>query len=151
QTIRRARALRQPNPLAPNWSFPANGWKIVESIPSAAPYSSTQPPILFRTRISGNAADDIMVFNPSMGQMALVSHPDVQPGDTTFTAGQVSARPYSGSPVAALPTRVNHDGRLGAVMLQQGDMAPYFMGPLPDPTFFPNRFDDPPPRAIGSK
>jgi mucin-19 len=130
------------NPLDPPRTLPQNGFKIVESIASAAPFSAGQPPVLFRTRISDHGGDDVMVLNPSMGQLSVISHPDVPPGATTFLPAQISTRPYSGSPVAALPMRTNIDGRSGVVALHQGQLAPAVMMPLPDPTFFVNRTDD---------
>ncbi len=102
QAIKQAAPRGRSNPLIPARVFPVNGWKIVESVPSVAPFGG-QAPIVFKTRISSNGADDVMVLNGAMGQMAVVSHPDVKPGDTTFTPAQVSIRPYAGSPVAALP------------------------------------------------
>ncbi|HEY5030625.1 MAG TPA: hypothetical protein VIK39_19640, partial [Candidatus Angelobacter sp.] len=138
------------NPLDPPRTLPQNGFKIVENIASAAPFSAGQPPVLFRTRISDHAADDVMVLNPSMGQLAVISHPDVAAGATTFLPAQVSTRPYSGSPVAALPMRTNIDGRPGVVALHAGQLAPAVMMPLPDPTFFVNRTDDPAPGAVAS-
>jgi uncharacterized repeat protein (TIGR01451 family) len=148
KTIRRAVLNRQPNPLAPQKSVATHGWKIVESIPSVTSVSASQPPLLFRTRISSNAGDDVMVLNGSTGQMAVVSHPDVLPGATNFLPAQVSTRPYSGSPVAAIPARVNVDARPGVLAVHQGEMAPRVMAPLPDPTFFVNRTDDPVPGTI---
>src|SRR5579864_4358301 len=135
------------NPLDPPRALPQNGFKIVESIASAAPFASEQPPVLFRTRISDHGADDVMVLNPSMGQMAVISHPDLTAGATTFLPGQVSTRPYTGSPVAALPMRTNVDGRPGVVALHAGQLAPAVMMPLPDPTFTVNRTDDPVPAS----
>ena len=131
------------NPLDPPRTLPMNGWKIVESVASAAPFTPGQPPVLFRTRISDHGADDVMVLNPSMGQMAVISHPDLAAGATTFLPGQVSTRPYTGSPVAALSMRTNIDNRPGVVALHAGQLAPAVMMPLPDPTFFVNRNDDP--------
>ncbi|HEY2499791.1 MAG TPA: hypothetical protein VGK24_22240 [Candidatus Angelobacter sp.] len=133
------------NPLDPPRTLPQNGFKIVESIASAAPFSSGQLPVLFRTRISDHGSDDVMVLNPSMGQMAVISHPDVVAGDTNFKPAQVSTRPYSGSPVAALPMRTNIDNRPGIVALHHGQLEPAIMQPLPDPTFTVNRTDDPAP------
>jgi uncharacterized repeat protein (TIGR01451 family) len=133
------------NPLDPPRMLPQNGFKIVESIASAAPFSAGQPPVMFRTRISDHGADDVMVLNPSMGQLAVIAHPDVAPGATTFLPAIVSTRPYSGSPVAALPMRTNIDGRPGVVALHAGQLAPAVMMPLPDPTFTVNRTDDPVP------
>src|SRR5258708_3378117 len=46
--------------------------------------------------------------------------------------------------------RVNIDGRSGVVVLHQGAIAPLVMMPLPDPTYFVNRFDDPVPGVIAS-
>ncbi|HEV7522828.1 MAG TPA: hypothetical protein VGP89_17130, partial [Candidatus Angelobacter sp.] len=135
------------NPLDLPRTLPQNGFKIVESIASAAPFSAGQPPVLFRTRISDHAADDVMVLNPSMGQLAVIAHPDVAPGSTTFLPAVVSTRPYSGSAIAALPMRTNIDGRPGVVALHAGQLAPAVMMPLPDPTFFVNRPDDPPPTS----
>ncbi len=138
------------NPLDAPRTSPASGWQIVESIASAAPFTPGQPPVLFRTRISDHVADDVMVLNPSMGQMAVISHPDVAPGATNFLPGQVSTRPYTGSAVAALPMRTNIDGRPGVVALHAGQLAPAVMMPLPDPTFFVNRTDDPAPGTIAA-
>jgi hypothetical protein len=139
------------DPLNGSRTLPQNGYKIVESIASAAPFSAGQPPVLFRTRISDHVADDVMVLNPSMGQLAVIAHPDVAPGATTFLPAIVSTRPYSGSPVAAaLPMRTNIDGRPGVVALHAGQLAPAVMMPLPDPTFFVNRNDDPAPGVIAS-
>jgi uncharacterized repeat protein (TIGR01451 family) len=133
------------NPMNLKRSLPQNGWQIVESIASAAPFTAGQLPVLFRTRISDHGADDVMVLNPSMGQLAVISHPDVAAGATTFAPAQISTRPYAGSAVAALPMRTNIDNRPGIVALHQGQLAPAVMMPLPDPTFFVNRTDDPTP------
>ncbi|HXA86896.1 MAG TPA: hypothetical protein VNZ47_17555, partial [Candidatus Dormibacteraeota bacterium] len=138
------------NPLGSARTLPQNGFKIVESIASAAPFSAGQPPVMFRTRISDHVADDVMVLNPSMSQMAVISHPDLPQGATNFLPGQISTRPYIGSAVAALPMRTNIDGRPGVVALHEGQFAPAVMMPLPDPTFFVNRTDDPAPGAIAT-
>jgi large repetitive protein len=143
QAIRRASISRQPAPaFVPAKSFPANGWKIVESFPGAAPLGANQTPLLFRTRVSSNGADDVMVLNAFSGQLTLISHPDLKPGAQTFFPGQVSLRPYSGSPIAALPMRINVDGRPGVVALDQGEVAPALLTPIPDPTFTVNTTSD---------
>jgi uncharacterized repeat protein (TIGR01451 family) len=144
RTIRRARRLNEPVPLAPPRSFPANGWRIVESFPSVGSIAPGLP-VFFRTRVSSNGADDIMWLNASTGQMAVVSHPDLAPGAATFVPGQVSVKAYSGSPITALPLRINVDGRPGVVALHQGQVAPSTLMPIPDPTFTVNRNDDPTP------
>ena len=137
----------RPHFLLPARSAPTQGWKIAESIPSVTPVDAGHVPVVFRTRISSNGSDDIMVLGALAGQMAVISHPNVQAGATTFAQGAVSLRPYSGTPVAALPMRVNIDGRPGVVALDQRQVAPAVFMPLPDPTFFVNRFDDPTPTS----
>jgi mucin-19 len=150
QAIRQARRLNQPVPFAPEKSFPVNGWKIVESVPSVGTVTAGQIPAFFRTRISSNGADDVMWLGAGGGQMVVISHPDVAPGASTFLPGQVSVRPYSGTPIAGLPVRINIDGRPGIMSIHQGEAAPSMLMPLPDPTFFPNRFDDPVPGAVAN-
>ncbi|HLK08051.1 MAG TPA: hypothetical protein VKV30_08925 [Candidatus Angelobacter sp.] len=134
-----------PNPLLPARVFPANGWKIVEDINAAATFAAGQPPVLFRTRISDHQMDDVMVLNGSTGQLTVVAHPDVAPGAQTFTPAVLSARPYGGTPLAAISTRINVDGRPGVLAIHQGESAPSMLMPLPDPTFTVNRNDDPVP------
>src|SRR5258708_87080 len=146
KALRQAVKLRtDPNPLMPVRTFPVNGWKIVESFPAVAGVAAGQAPVFFRTRVASNSADDIMWLGASAGQMVMISHPDPQPGATTFLPGLVSIRPYSGSPVAGLPIRTNIDGRPGVTALHQGQGAPAVMMPIPDPTFTVNRIDDPVP------
>jgi fimbrial isopeptide formation D2 family protein/uncharacterized repeat protein (TIGR01451 family) len=145
RTIRQLVRSGQNSALIPRRVVATHGWQIVENIPSAAPYSSSQPPVLFRTRVSNNGSDDVMVLNASMGQMAVVSHPDPLPGARAMLPAVISTMPYAGSPVAAIPARVNVDGRSGILALHQGEMAPRVAMPLPDPTFTVNRTDDPTP------
>src|SRR5215471_7035493 len=145
--IRQARMSDQPLPaFYPAKSFP-KGWQIAESFPGTASLGAGQTPVVFRTRISINGADDVMVLNAFTGQLTLISHPDVVPGAATFLSGQVSLRPYSGTPIAAVPMRINVDGRLGVLALQQGEIAPTMFMPVPDPTFTVNRTDDPVPHS----
>ncbi len=150
KAARQATMHGQPSPLMPVQVGNASGWKIVESIPSAAPFSAGQVPVFFSTRISSNAGDDLMALNAFTGEMSLISHADPAPGDATFHPAQVVTRPYTGSPLLALPMRINIDGRPGIVVLHKGEELPSFMMPLPDPTFFVNRNDDPVPGATGS-
>lgn len=132
------------NPLARAKTVPMNGWKIVETLSGIAP-SSGAAPVLLRTRISDHGADDVMVLNGHTGQMTVIAHPDAAPGSSAFAPAEISYRPYNGSPTAAISMRTNVDGRPGVVAIYQGQVAPSLMMPLPDPTFFPNRFDDPAP------
>jgi uncharacterized repeat protein (TIGR01451 family) len=145
RTIRQASRRGESHPLIAQRSVAANGWTIVESIPAAASFSGGQAPVLFRTRITDHGSDDVMIL--SSGQMTVISHPDPAPDAPSFTPAQILSRPYDGSPVAALPMRTNIDGRPGVVALHSGSMTPMVMMPLPDPTFFPNRFDDPTPAS----
>src|SRR5579864_3166396 len=148
QAIRQAKINHQPAPaFVPPVSFPANGWKIVESFPGAATLAANQAPLLFQTRVSSNGADDVMMLNAFSGQLTLISHANGQPGAQTFPSGQVSLRPYSGTPIAAVPMRINIDGRPGVIALHQGEIAPSMLMPIPDPTFFVNKFTDPTPTS----
>ena len=142
QIMHQATVNGLPNPVVPA-AVANEGWKIIESFSSAAPVSSSsQPPVLFRTRVSSNAADDVMILNGAAGQMTVITHPNLADGATTFVPGTISSRPYAGSPVAALPMRTNIDGRPGVVALHSGQLAPAVMMPLPDPTFVVNTTND---------
>jgi CSLREA domain-containing protein/uncharacterized repeat protein (TIGR01451 family) len=132
----------EPNPLLPARVFPSNGWKIVEDINAAATFAAGQPPVLFRTRISDHQMDDVMVLNGSTGQLVVVQHPDVPLGATTFAPAVLSTRPYSGNPLAAIPARINVDGRAGVLSIHQGESTPSMLMPLPDPTFTVNTTND---------
>ncbi|HEY6968151.1 MAG TPA: hypothetical protein VJA94_03020, partial [Candidatus Angelobacter sp.] len=95
QAIRQASRKHQPAPdFVPVKTFAA-GWKIEESFSGAAALGPNQTPLIFRTRISINGADDVMVLNAFSGQLTLVSHADGQPGAQTYLPGRVSLRPYS--------------------------------------------------------
>ncbi len=142
RAIRKARLRNEPPPLVPAPSFPVNGWKIEESFRGAAAAGPGQTPVFFRTRVSSNGSDDLMVLNALAEQLVVISHPDLAPGATTFLRGVVSVRPYSGSPVAALPMRINVDGRPGVMALHQGQIAPSMMMPIPDPVFNVNTTND---------
>jgi CSLREA domain-containing protein len=141
-TIRQAVRNGEPNPLVQPRGVAVNGWKIVETIPAATSFSAGAPPVFFRTRISDHGADDLMVLNGAMGQMAVIAHPDPAPDAPTSGPAQISTRPYTGSPVAALAMRTNIDGRPGVVALHSGSMTPMVMMPLPDPTFTVNTTAD---------
>jgi uncharacterized repeat protein (TIGR01451 family)/fimbrial isopeptide formation D2 family protein len=144
--IRQSARLRsEANSLLPAKSFPVNGWKIVEDINAATSFSAGQPPVMFRTRISDHQMDDLMVLNGLTGLLTVVQHPDPQPGQIGFAPAVLSTRPYSGTPVAAIPQRINVDGRAGVLAIHQGESAPSMLMPLPDPTFVVNRTDDPVP------
>ena len=80
-----------------------------------------------------------MLLNPAKRQMLVIFHPDLVPGASTFLPAQISSRPYSGSPIAAISTRLNIDGHPGVIALHSGQTVPSVMMPLPDPTAFTPR------------
>jgi CSLREA domain-containing protein/uncharacterized repeat protein (TIGR01451 family) len=112
-------------------------WQEIESYSQAgASDSSGHAPLMFRTRISSNGADDVMVLNAA--RMSVVVHSDRNPAN-----GLVLGRSdLAADAVAALPVRVNVDGRPGVVFLARGDTMPHVMMPLPDPTFVVNTTSD---------
>ncbi|MDP8979995.1 MAG: hypothetical protein M3O35_05320 [Acidobacteriota bacterium] len=120
-------------------------WKEFENFPDAGAFDGQgKAPQFFRTRIMDNGADDIMILGG--GRLSVIAHPGQNP-----TEGTVVTRPEQVfSAAAALPVRVTVDGRPGVVLLKDDALTPFTMTPLPDPTFFVNRFDDPVPGAVGS-
>jgi hypothetical protein len=110
------------NPLVSDQAGSFNeGWTVVESFASVAPFGDpARLPVLLGTRISSRATDDVMVFNPAAGQMAVISHADVQAGAANFVPGAVSVRDYSGWPIATLSARVNVDGRPDHISVTAG-------------------------------
>jgi len=151
QLRRRAQLNRQPDPLAIPVD-PGEGWQVAESIPAAASAAGpTQLPILFRTQISSHPADDVMILDSRQAQMHVLAHESMPAAASSLPASLHSTMAISQSPgvLAAIPMHVNIDGRPGVVLLKQGQMEPAVLMPLPDPTFFPNRFDDITPRGTG--
>lgn len=143
RAIRQARRNGEPLPeFVPVTSFPANGWRLVESFPGVGSAGPGQTPVVMRTRISVHAADDVMVLNPASGQMVVISHASAQAGAQTFVPGEVSRRPYSGTPIAALSLRTNADVRPGVIALHRGEVAPSLIHAIPDPTFTVNTTND---------
>lgn len=153
QSRRRARLNHQPDPLAVAVDA-AEGWQVAESFPGVVSVANAnQPPILFRTRISSRGSDDVMVLDSNLAQVHVLSHENTTATDSaaasTLPKSFHSTLPMnaSGATATGIPMRVNIDGRLGVVVLKQGQMAPQIMMPLPDPTFFVNRTDDPTPTS----
>jgi hypothetical protein len=150
KAMRDALAHRLPNPFRPAVTGPIqDGWQVIETLPAmAADNGAGRVPLLLSWRISGQGNDDVLVIDGDRGQMAVASHAHVHGDASSFTPARVSMRPYAGgTPVAALSFRVNVDAREGVMVLHQGQVAPAAMFPVPDPTFFPNRFDDITPRG----
>ncbi len=112
-------------------------WKEMESYPAAgAVDASGKLPAMFRTRITNNGADDIMLWNAA--RLSLVVHTDLNP-----SSGVVIDRPDLGvNAAAAAPVRVNFDSRPGLVYVKSGQTVPFIQA-ASSTTFFPNEFDDP--------
>ena len=142
---RRAALDGRSKRITPIYSTDKHRWKVVEHLDGGTAFGVSERPIFFRTRISDNGNDDLIIIGQSNGKLKVISHPDGRPGDQTFLRAQISTRPYSGSVAAALTLRVNVDGRPGVVALNNGEADPSVMMPLPDPTFTVNRTDDPTP------
>lgn len=124
----------------------AVAWREVESYAGiGAPDNTGRTPLLFRTRISSNAEDDLMLLNSA--RLSVLAHPTSQAGE----GQQIDRTDLGVDATAALMARVNIDGRPGVVYMQRGQSVPRVLMPLPDPTFTVNRTDDPtPPASIGS-
>jgi len=89
-------------PLIPR-PVPHEGWQIIERFPAVAAFGNPgSEPVLLRSRISSNAADDVMVLDASTRQITVISHANMDPGAARFVPGEVSVRPYSGAPTNAI-------------------------------------------------
>lgn len=125
----RARNAAQPKTARAAGS---TGWMDVETVAGVVSQSTPGPePLMFRSRISSNSLDDVMILN-ARGNLAVIAHPDQGNGKA-----QLLMRPQ-GAMTAAVPARVNIDGREGVIALPVGNVSPLAMGPLPDPTFIVN-------------
>jgi mucin-19 len=153
---RRQRLLSgEPDPYVElQRTYRPDTWKLIESMPSVASSgNSGVAPVLMRTHTTNFGADDLTVLDSSAGQFSVIAHTFHSIEDNTLPAGAFPpgvrlSRPYTAtSPVAAMPMRVNVDGRPGIISLHHDQIAPSAMMPIPDPTFTVNRFDDPVPAA----
>ncbi len=108
-------------------------WQEIENYPGlGAAGKAGRAPLMFRTRISSNGADDLAIIGAS--RLSVLAHLDEKP-----TAGVVMDRTdLAADAAAAMPLRVNIDGRPGIVFVPRGETAPQAMMPLPDPTFTVN-------------
>ena len=116
-------AVSRPSPVAARFNVP---WQEMESFPGAGKLDgSGNPPLLLRSRISDTAGDDLLLLGS--GSLSLVTHADMNAG-----SGMLLNRvDLAGDAAAALPLRVNADGRTGVVFLKPGDTAPFVSAPLP--------------------
>ncbi|MGA7238599.1 MAG: CSLREA domain-containing protein [Bryobacteraceae bacterium] len=112
-------------------------WQEIENYPGlGAAGKLGHTPLMFRTRISSNGADDLAIIGAS--KLSVLAHLDEKP-----TAGVVMDRTDLAVDAAtAMPLRVNIDGRPGIVFVPRGETAPQAMMPLPDPTFTVNTTTD---------
>ena len=126
-------------------------WKEIETVPAAAAFDPAHSPLFMRTRVSGQGADDVLLIDTAAARITAIAHPKALDNDGTFAPGMLLSRTDAlRDVVAALPMRVNVDGRPGLVLLKHGQAQPSVMMPLPDPTFTVNRTDDITPRGTGS-
>jgi CSLREA domain-containing protein len=155
---RRAQIDRKTDPYAVSLD-PNEGWQVAESLPAVVAASgSGQTPVLLRTRISDRATDDLMLLDTRIPGVHVFAHESVAaPAAGTLASNQIPpsvhlSLPMTSSqiPVAGLSMRVNIDGRAGVVLLKTGQVAPQVMMPLPDPTFFVNKFTDPVPGSTST-
>jgi CSLREA domain-containing protein len=142
QAMWQAKTHRAPNPYTRPTTPTLDGWRIVESFPAVATFTS-HPPLLYVARVSAQGAQDIMVVDGDTSMIAMISHSNVKPGATTFVSGKLVTKPYTaGIPVAGIPSHVNIDARNGMLMLHQSQVGISAMMPLPDPTFVVNTTND---------
>ena len=112
-------------------------WQEIENYPGLGAASKAgRTPLMFRTRISSSGTDDLAFMSAS--KLSVLAHLDADPRtgiviDRTDLAADVAA---------AMPVRVNIDGRPGIVFVPRGETAPQAMMPLPDPTFTVNTTSD---------
>ena len=112
-------------------------WKEVESYADlGASGGNGKPPIMFRTRISSNGADDLAFLDAS--RFSVLSH-----GNDNPKLGSVTHRTdLAADAVAALPVRVNVDARPGVVSVARGEIEPVVLQAGADPTFNVNTTSD---------
>ena len=163
QQIVAARHSKVPPSLAQQAGNTGNEpWVEVESHSEVIlhPHGSVAP-ILLRSRQSGSGGDDLVVVDPAGEQRAVISHPAtvpsprstlsssfvrsgmMQPGVEGLSPSHVAVSNLSsGEVVAAIPMRVNADGRQGIVTLNASDPSPEISVPRAGNTFYVNVFTD---------
>ncbi len=109
--------------------------------------------LMLRARMSGSGSDDLVVLNPSRQQRVTISH-KLLPARTPVAAlNRSQGNPFSASHVnsasigssdivAAIPMRVNTDGRQGLVVLNADNPSPDITVPHANNTFYVNTFAD---------
>jgi CSLREA domain-containing protein len=140
---RRLRAVQARRSGTPEQTVAARSlnWQEIENNPGlgsgqGSPSQAGHPPLLFRTRVSNNGADDLALVGPS--GLTVLSHADNDP-----TVAQVQTRDDLGADaVMALPVRVNIDARPGIVYVPRGSREPSVVMPLANQTFNVNTTAD---------
>lgn len=145
-------------PAAPRASLK---WQIAEDLQgpdsdpsltsSAGSGGASSQPVLFSTRISALPSDDLVVMNHATRQLQIVYKEGPKRDDMQVAAKSVGRSSVSfgadGEIVAALPMRMNVDGRPGLVVMSSGKEAPSFFMPMSASTFTVTRADDPSPNG----
>ena len=119
-------------------------WAVVETDSGAGAHSAgSAAPILMRTRIGGSGGDDLVVLNSAEQQRVTISHAAGTPGTADSSAGRLKTSNLgSESVIAAVPVRVNADGRPGLAMLSASRPTPEFTVPSAGNTFYVNTTAD---------
>ena len=110
-------------------------WKEIESFPGVASVDGNgDQPFLFRTRVLGNGADDLLLLGGN--RVSVISHAD-------GAAGTVSTWPEPlAVAAAALPVFVDTDARPGMVYAAKGSAALYTLAPRYSTPFTVDTFSD---------
>jgi CSLREA domain-containing protein/uncharacterized repeat protein (TIGR01451 family) len=117
-----AHAKSRPTPQPARYNVP---WQEIESFPGAGRLDDAgNSPLLLRSRISDTAGDDLLILGS--GNLSLVTHADMNAGSGVL----LNRVDLAGDAAAALPIRVNADGRHGIVFLKPGDTAPFIAAPV---------------------
>ncbi|HEY1806688.1 MAG TPA: choice-of-anchor Q domain-containing protein, partial [Terracidiphilus sp.] len=108
-------------------------------------FSASDTPFLLRTRASGAGGDDLVVLDQSTGQRVTISHRSGSsfagnPGVNASQAAPVRRVKVdsvgSGDLIAAIPMRVNADGRPGLVTLGKDETSLNITVPAANNTFY---------------
>ncbi|MDQ3262852.1 MAG: DUF11 domain-containing protein [Myxococcota bacterium] len=108
----RGRPVDEASPVADA----SSRWTVIESHSGLVPPRSEA--LLFRTRVSGNATDELALFVPQLGELSVIAHRAPGEGETGFVPAEISTRPHPGSPVAALSMRLDTPVGEGLVVLE---------------------------------
>jgi hypothetical protein len=136
----RLEALRPPAKQVEPLTERTVAWKEVESYPSAATVDKTGAARMFKTRISNNGNDDVMMFGPS--RLSVLEHPDERP----LTGDLIERSDLAADAVAALARRLSAHVGLGVVYLKRGDPQPHVIAAAAT-ILTVSRFDDPAPAS----